>query len=167
MEKVAYEIEKLLQEKRSCYRQLETLLEREKEAIATIDLESLWQSTRAKKELAEQIEGLREKILSRLEEASLGMDMDPRSFSLAYLVDALPFSNRVKSGLRRIKVEINTAKDRVVQQAEFNKAQVQKHLRAVDDIMSVIGDNSKQSQYTGAGMMPGQKKHNCIFRAEV
>ncbi len=167
MEKVAYKIEELLQEKLSCYRQLGSVLEKEKEAIASIDLDSLWQSARYKKELAVRIENLRGKIISIIEEKLLGMEMDVKSFSLAYLVNILPISNKAKSGLRRVKVDINTAKDRVVQQAQFNQTQVRKYLMVADDIMSVIGDNSAQAQYTGTGMMPGQKKQNCIFRAEV
>lgn len=167
MEETAYKIEELLQEKLSCYRQLGSVLDTEKDAIASIDLDSLWQTARYKKELAARIEGLRAKIISIIEEKLSGMEMDVRTFSLAYLVSTLPISKQAKSGLRRLKVEINTAKDRVVQQAKFNQTQVHKYLMVVDDIMSVIGDNSSQAQYTGSGMMPGQKKQNCIFRAEV
>ncbi len=167
MEKIAYEIEELLQEKLSCYRQLGSVLEKEKEAIASINVDALWQSAGYKKELAGRIEGLRAKILSLIEEKLSGMEMDVRSFSLAYLVNTLPISKKAKTGLRRVKVDINTAKDRVVQQAKFNQTQVRKYLMVVDDIMSIIGDNSAQVQYTGTGMMPGQKKHNCMFRAEV
>ncbi len=167
MEKIAYKIEDLLQEKLSCYRQLGVILEKEREAIASIDLDSLWQSAGYKKELASRIEGLRAKILSSIEENFPGMEMDVRSFSLGYLVDMLSISKKAKAALRRVKVDINTAKDNVVQQAKFNQIQVRKYIMVVDDIMSVIGDNSAQAQYTGTGMMPGQRKQNCMFRAEV
>ncbi|MCG8635325.1 MAG: flagellar biosynthesis protein FlgN, partial [Desulfobacterales bacterium] len=64
MEETAYKIEELLQEKLSCYRQLGSVLDTEKDAIASIDLDSLWQTARYKKELAARIEGLRAKIIS-------------------------------------------------------------------------------------------------------
>jgi hypothetical protein len=167
MEKIAYKIEELLQEKLSCYRQLGAILEKEREAIASINLDALWESAGYKKELAVRIEGLRAKILSIVDAEFSGMEMDVRSFSLGYLVDMLPISKKVRATLRRVKVDINTAKDNVVQQAKFNQVQVRKYIMVVDDIMSVIGDNSAQAQYTGAGTMPGQRKQNCMFRAEV
>ena len=167
MEKTAYEIEELLQEKLSCYHRLEETIKGETKAIAAMDLDSLWQSAAIKKQVAARVEALREEIISKLETSSLDMGMDKNAFSLAYMIESLPLSNRAKSGLRTLKLNINTIKKQVLKQAEFNQVQVRKHLMAVDDIMSVIGDNSSQSQYTGRGMVPGSKRQNCIIRAEV
>ena len=167
MEKIAHEIEEMLQEKLSCYRQLYLVFEGEKKSIASIDIEALWASAREKKKLAGEIEMLREKILGLLKISALDMDMDVRSFSLAYLVNTLPFSARAKSGLRKAKLDINTAKDQVGQIAKENRVQVRKYLTVVDDIMSIFGDNSAEEQYTGAGVIPGYKKPRSLFRAEV
>ncbi|MCG8687089.1 MAG: flagellar export chaperone FlgN [Desulfobacterales bacterium] len=167
MEKIAYEIQDLLQEKLSCYRQLCLVLDKEKKAIGSIDLDTLWETTKSKKEMTSRIEGLRNSILSLLRGSFLDMDMDVNTFSLAFLVNNLPLSDRTKSGLRKIKSDIDRAKDQVVHQAKANQIQVRKYLSVVDDIMSVVGDNSSQAQYTGAGVIPGQKKNNCLFRAEV
>lgn len=167
MEKIAYEIEALLEEKLSCYKRLAEVMAGEADAIAEMDLDVLWQSSREKEALAARVGSLRERILSTLDASSWSMDMDVKSFSLAYMISALPLSDRSKSGLRRLKLKINTAKDEVVELAELNQIQVRKYLSVVDDIMSVIGDNSNQAQYTGQGHVPGQKRHNCLFQAEV
>ena len=167
MEKIAYEIQDLLQEKLSCYRQLCLVLEKEKEAIGAIDLDTLWGTTKEKNEMAARIEGLRTRILSILEGSFLDMGMDVNTFSLAFLVNSLPLSDRTKSGLRKIKREIDNAKDQVIRQAKANQVQVRKYLSVADDIMSVVADNSSQAQYTGAGIVSGKKKNNCLFRAEV
>ncbi len=167
MEKFAYKIEELLREKLSCYRQLSVLMDREKAAIAAIDLDTLWQCNAEKKSRAMQITAIREKILSVLETELPGLEMSVNTFSMAYLIENLPVQPRTKSTLRKIKLTINSEKELLAQQAKFNRTQVRKHLSVVDDIMSVIGDNSSQAQYTGAGTVSGYKKPNCMFKAEV
>ena len=167
MEQIAYEIELMMAEKLSLYERLSEVMGKESEAIASMDLEFLWESAREKKALAGTLESIRQRIISTLEAFSLEMGMDSKSFSLGFMVETLPLSDGAKAGLRRMKLKINTAKDQVVQLAQFNQSQVKNYLSVVDDIMSVIGDNSSQAQYTGQGMMPGKKRHNCIIRAEV
>lgn len=167
MEKIAYEIQDILQEKLSCYRQLNRVLEEEKGHISSIDLDALWQNTRIKRELAGRIKDLRKKILGCLQDSVPGMGMDSATFSLAYMVNALPLSHKAKAGLRKVKQEIDHAKDQMVRTAKLNQVQVRKYLSVADDIMSVIGDNSSRAQYSGSGVVSGQMRKNCLFRAEV
>ncbi len=167
MEKVADRIQQMLQEKFACYQQLRLVLEAEKKAIGAIDLGTIWDTTRSKKELAGKIEEIRSQLRSTCQDSFSGMKIGSEPFSLASLVNELPLSGKTKAGLRRIKRAIDEEKDQVAHLAKFNQIQVRKYLSVVDDIMSMIGSNAGQSRYTGRGMVTQERKNNCLFRAEV
>jgi hypothetical protein len=167
MEKFAYDMEELLQEKLSCYRQLSAVMDKEKAAIAAIDLDALWQCNAEKKALTLKITALREKLLENIETELPGLAMDTSTFSIGFLIKNLPVQAKTKSTLRKVKLAINSERELLAQQAKFNRTQVRKYLSVVDDIMSVVGDNSSQAQYTGMGTVSGYKKQSCMFKAEV
>ncbi|WP_020588239.1 flagellar export chaperone FlgN [Desulfobacter curvatus] len=171
MEKAADNIQNLLKEKLACYQQLHLVLKAEKKAIGTIDLGMIWETTRAKKDLAGKIETLRNNILASCQSHFPGMDKKlgkkTDSFSLGALVHALPLPNKCKNDLRQLKRTIDKEKDIVAHFIKSNEIQIKKHLSVVDNIMDVIGNNVAQARYTGKGMMPQTRKPNCLFMAQV
>ncbi|WP_320043901.1 flagellar export chaperone FlgN [uncultured Desulfobacter sp.] len=171
MEKAADSIQNLLKEKLACYQQLHQILKAEKKAIGAIDLGMIWETTRAKKNLAGKIETLRKNMLAACQNHFPGMrkkmNKNTDSFSLTELVYALPLHNKHKRDIRQLKRTIDKEKEIVAHFIKSNQIQVEKHLSLVDNIMDLIGNNVAQARYTGKGMVTRKRKNNCLFMAQV
>ena len=167
MEKAVDSIQTELKEKLACYQQLNLVLKAEKKAIGTIDLGMIWETTRAKKDLINKIEALRNNILVACQNHFPGMDKKTDTFSLGALVHALPLPNKRKNDIRQLKRTIDKEKDIVAHFIKSNRTQVKKHLSVVDNIMNLFGNNVAQARYTGKGMVTQGRKNNCLFMAQV
>ncbi len=167
MEKAVDSIQTELKEKLACYQQLHLVLKAEKKAIGTIDLGMIWETTRAKKDLINKIEELRNNILVACQNHFPGMDKKTDTFSLGALVHALPLPNKRKNDIRQLKRTIDKEKDIVAHFIKSNRTQVKKHLSVVDNIMNLFGNNVAQARYTGKGMVTQGRKNNCLFMAQV
>lgn len=167
MEKSTDGIQTLLKEKLACYQQLHLILKAEKKAIGDIDLGMIWETTKAKKDLAGKIETLRNNLLEICQNDFPGMNKKDDSFSLTELVHALPMANKHKKDIRQLKRTIDKEKEIVAHFIKSNQIQVKKHLSVVDNIMDLIGNNVTQARYTGKGMVTQKRKNNCLFMAQV
>nr|WP_319494919.1 flagellar export chaperone FlgN [uncultured Desulfobacter sp.] len=167
MEKAAKKIQSLLGEKLACYQQLHLVLKAEKKAIADIDLDMIWETTKAKKDLAGKIENVRENILVACQNHFPRMDRNAETFSLNKLVHSLPLPNKHKRNIRELKRTIDKEKDIVSHFIKSNQLQVKKHLAVMDNIMEMIGNTGIQPRYTGNGMVTRKKKNYCLFAAQV
>ncbi|MCP3874238.1 MAG: flagellar protein FlgN [Desulfobacteraceae bacterium] len=167
MEKITSDIKDLLNEKLGLYKQLNALLKEEREFIVNIDIGALWKSAEKKKKISGKIYLVREKILHFLEEKYSFSDMDIKSFSVSYLIRTLPLPNYLKAIFRKIKLSIEEQKDELTQVAFENKKYVGEYLSVIDEVMSVVVDNSSRVQYNQTGVMPGTKAQNCLLHAEV
>jgi flagellar biosynthesis/type III secretory pathway chaperone len=171
MEKHADEIQNLLKEKLACYQQLHLILKAEKKAIGDIDLGMIWETTRAKKNLAGKIETLRKDMLVACQNHFPGMRKKMKrntdAFSLTKLIYALPLTSKHKKEIRELKRTIDKEKQIVAHFIKSNQIQVEKHLSVMDSIMDLIGNNASQTRYTGQGMLPHKRKDNCLFMAQV
>jgi len=167
MEKTAKKIQSLLGEKLACYQQMHLVLKAEKKAIADIDLGMIWETTKAKKDLAGKIENLRANILVTCQNYFPRMEKNTDTFSLNDLIQALPLPNKHKRDIRELKRTINKEKDIVAHFIRANQIQVKKHLAVMDNIMELIGNTGTQARYTGNGMVSRKKKNNCLFVAQV
>lgn len=167
MEKAADSIQTLLKEKLACYQQLHLVLKAEKKAIGTIDLGMIWETTRAKKDLINKIEELRNNILGACQNHFPGMNKKTDTFSLSALVHALPLPNKRKNDIRQLKRTIDKEKDIIAHFIKYNQIQVKKHMSVVDNIMDLFGNNASQARYTGKGMVTQERKNNCLFMSQV
>ncbi|MBU1340932.1 MAG: flagellar protein FlgN [Proteobacteria bacterium] len=167
MENFTSDIEYLLDEKLALYKQLNVLLKEERKFIVTMDVDSLWKSSDKKRKIVQKIQALREKILYQLEDKFGVNDMDIRSFSVSYLIRTIPISKELKTKFRQIKLALEKEKDELTQTAFDNKKYVTQYLGVIDDIMSVVVDNSRQAHYNHSGVMPNTKTSNCLIHAEV
>lgn len=167
MEKFTADIENLLNKKLSLYRQMNDLLKEERKFIVNIDVDSLWKSSDQKRVITQKIQAVKTDILASLEERFKINDLDIKSFSISYLIRTIPISNDQKKRFRQIKLAIDAQKDELRQMAIDNKNYVQEYLLVIDDIMSVVVDNSKKAQYGQTGRIPITKTSNCLIHAEV
>lgn len=167
MEKFTLEIEKLLESKLALYRQLNDVLKQEREFIVNIDVDSLWKSTAVKKELTESIQDIRKDIFAILEKEFGTGGLDVNTFSISYLIRIIQASEFQSQRLRKIKVAIDEQKDELKQSSDDNKKYVHEYLMVIDDIMSVVVDNSKEARYGQTGKVSDAKNSNCLIHAEV
>ncbi len=165
MEKIAREIEKILEEKQACYEELKNVLTQEKGHIAAMDVDALWSTTRTKKELGRKIEALRQDILTLA--GKIDPDGEVPDFSLADVIKALSVGSKMRSRLLSAKARLDVSKKAVAQSAQANRTHVSRYLTVVDEVMGIIVNHSKQDQYTRKGVIPENRERNRLFQAEV
>ncbi|MBF0390610.1 MAG: flagellar export chaperone FlgN [Desulfamplus sp.] len=148
----AYNIEKLLQKKLAVYNELTALLESEKNYIVKMDVNSLWSASTRKKELASDIERVRNSIIFLLNEQNIEHGMDSKSFDVAALIKALPISDKERANLEMLKIAIEGKKGELRQLASLNKKYIQDYLGVIDGVISTITGGAKQQSYGRRGL---------------
>lgn len=167
MEKFTLQMKSLVNEKLELYKALNKIVRAERDSIMKMDVSALWKTSEEKKKIASKIEAIKENIMRCLEEKSGREGMNAKTFSLSYFIRRLPASGEIKTEFRQIKLAIENEKNELTRVALENKQFVQEYLLAIDDIMSVVVDNSSQAQYNFSGAMPGSKNTNCLIHAQV
>jgi hypothetical protein len=148
----AYNIEKLLQKKLAIYSELTSLLEAETDYIVKMDVNSLWSASTRKKELASDIEKVRNSILFLLDEQKIEHGTDLRTFNIVNIIKNLPLSARIKADLEMIKIAIENKKSQIRQIASSNRKYIQDYLGVIDGVISTITGGSKQQSYGKRGL---------------
>jgi len=167
MEKFAYNLENMFQEKLLLFKELEKILEQEKNYIVDMDVDSLWKVTERKNQIALEIEQIREGILDLIEKNNITLNMGPKFLSLSYVINSLPFSAKLKLNLKKIKVQLDTVKEELTSLASENKRYADEYLSVINDIFSTITGSENQGQYTNSGRVLKDKTEKYLVRAEV
>ena len=167
MEDFTPDIENMLEEKLGLYKKLNLLLKEEREFIINIDVDSLWKVSELKIKTIEKIQGVKENILFYLNEKFNLDDIDIKSFSISYFLRTIPVPGNLKKRFSKIKLAIENEKNELAQVASENRKFVQEYLGVIDDIMSVVVDNSRQAQYDLSGTMSETKNPNRLIHAQV
>ncbi len=167
MEKFAYKIEDLLQEKLLHYTELTDILQKERSFIKGMDLDALWDASKRKKEICGTIEQLRVNILYLLDQEKIVHNLDIESFRLSHLIDLLPGPGRMKSGLKKIRAAIDAKKDELHRLASENQAYVQDYLSVIDDVISTVVEPPGHDRYSGSGTVYSGAETKRLIRAEV
>ena len=167
MEKFAYKLENLFQEKFFLYKELKKVLEKEKDYIVEIDVDSLWKMTDRKNQIASEIEQIRGRILSLVEENKIPLDMGLKPFNLSHVVNCLPFPAKIKSDLKKVKVKLDIIKEDLASLASENKRYTNEYLSVIDGIFATITGSESRELYTNAGMVLKDKTEKYLIRAEV
>lgn len=153
METFAYNIENLLQKKFGIYNELALLLEAEAGYIVKMDVHSLWTASARKKELASEIESLRNSIIFLLNEQDIDHGgMDVRTFNIAHLISILPISPRIRADLEMVKIAIEGKKNEIRQIASSNRKYIQEYLGVIDGVISTITGGANHASYGRRGM---------------
>lgn len=148
----AYNIEKVLQKKLAIYTELTSLLESETNYIVKMDVNSLWSASTRKKELASDIEKVRNSIIFLLNEQEIEHGMDMRTFNLENLIKILPLSAKEKASLEMIKIAIEGKRNQIRQIASSNRKYIQDYLGVIDGVISTITGSSKNQSYGRRGL---------------
>lgn len=167
MEKFADRLEQLLQEKLTLYRELQSVLEEEKNYVVSMDVDSLWVTISKKKTLVYRIENIKQRIISLFGEIYSGLNVDTPSFSLTHLIKPLNVSSEKKAGLKKIYLAIDTCKKEITRQASDNKNFINEFLIIIDGIFSTVLDSKDNSSYNHSGSVLKNSGKNRLINAEV
>ncbi len=167
MEKFIHKLENLFQKKLSLYKKLKHIFEQERKYIVDMDVDSLWKVTERKKQLALEIEKIREEVLSLLEEKKIPLNKGNNGFSIFKSINSLPFSVKIKSDLKKVKVQLDITKEELAVLALENKRYVNEYLSVINGIFATITESENNESYTKAGITSkgNNKKH--LIRAQV
>lgn len=167
MEKIADAIEQLLVKKLALYKDLESVVEKEKTHVVSMDVEALWATISQKKSLLSDIQDIRQSLLLLYQSSFLDPDDDSARLDLLSIIRPLTVSPEKKAELKKTISEIHTVKQKISQRASENKHYINEHLAIIDGIFSTLTDGRDKKSYTpsGAGSMNNGKQ--CLFYAEV
>ena len=167
MEKITDRIEQLLQEKLSLYRELQSLLELEKNHVVAMNVDSLWVTVSQKKLLTKHIETTRQRIISLFGETHSVLNTDTPSFSLSSLIKTLNVSSEKKAELKKIIFSIHACKEEITQRASENKNFINEYLTIINGIFGTILDIADKKGYGHSGTMLKTSGKNYLIHAEV
>lgn len=167
MENFADSIETLFQKKRVSYQALTELLTQERDVIVDMDIASLWEVADRKKEMAKNIESLRNSILHLFDQQGIEHSMDVISFSMAQLLVLFCVPNREKAALADLKFAIDKEKAEVARLAMENQAHVRERLEIIEGLVDTLLPEPEYRWYgwTGSAVVPD--KANCFISQEV
>ena len=166
MEILADTIENLLKKELVLYKELQSILEKEKRYIVDMDIDSLWKTIAQKKQITVELESLNKKMLKLIETRADELSMDSSSLKLSDYIKKLPVSQKIKSKLRTIKLGLETYKKSVSSLAFTNKTYINESLAVINDIVSTVVDSADNKQYNTYGDLL-KKKKKIFISAEV
>lgn len=167
MEKFADKIKNMCREKLVLYKELQDIFEQEKNYIVDMDVDSLWKMTDRKKQLALKIEEIREKIFCLLEENNVPLNSELKFFNLSHVIHCLPFSLKIKSDLKKIKIDLDIVKKQLASLTSENKRYAGEYLSVIDGVFATLISSETKEQYNNTGTMLKDKTEKYFIRAEV
>lgn len=167
MEKFAYKIEQLLQEKLSLYEKLQNILEEEKKNVVDMDVDSLWVTVSRKKSLVLSIDDVKQKIIGLFDETYSGLNMEAKFFSLAYIIKIMNVSPEKRDELRKINLAITACKREIGRQTFENKKFINEYLAIIDGVFSTVVNATDKKQYGNYGTVLKNDGRNRLINTEV
>lgn len=136
MEKVAAEIKKLCEEKLRICQSILDILNKEKEIIRKMDMDSLWRLSSEKNEHATAIEALRRRIINVLKESGTASSPVATPFRLSEIILLLPWETRPEllktaSRIEKVKTEIQVT-------GTGNRVFINEYLSAFNEIIEIF-----------------------------
>lgn len=167
MEKFACEIENMLQEKLLLYKELKKIVEQEKKDIVEMNVDSLWKRVDRKKQLTLEIVQIRGRMVSLFKEKQIPLDMEKEAFSLSQIINCLPVSAKIKSDFKKIKIQLEIAKEELTSISLENKRYTNEYLSVINGIFATITGAEKKEAYNKAGNVLTQNPRKTLIRVEV
>ena len=167
MEILACTIEDLLEKELSLYKELQSILEKEKSHIVDMDIDSLWETVAQKKQIVLKLEPLGKRMHKLIEDRSAELSIKNTSFNLSDFIDKLPVTRKIKSKFRKIKFGLETYKKNVSILALANKTYINDSLSVISDIVSTVVDTANRQQYNNSGSLLKNKEKKRFISAEV
>ena len=167
MEILACTIEDLLEKELSLYKELQSILEKEKRHITDMDIEGLWETVAQKKQIILQLEPLGKRMHKLIKNRSAELSIKSTSFKLSDFIEKLPVTRKIKSKFRKLKFGLETYKKNVATLALANKTYINESMAVINDIVSTVVDTANRQQYSKSGSLLEKKEKKRFISAEV
>jgi len=153
-------LEKSLYDKIFLYNDLLLCFKKEKEALANMDMDNLWNISKEKDGLCSKINSIRQKIFS-----AVHFEPDQQHLAPVLIMALVPEKNRAKFNelyytLRKLKNEIDAMR-------ELNMHTVDHSLKFLDEILSIISGRAPQDVIYNDRCRLNQSRNNMILSREV
>ncbi len=166
METPADIIKDLLQKKLLLYQDMLACLTLEKESIIKADVESLWDFSEKKHDIASKIEEVRGSILHTLEQNSINHEMDTSAINIGRIIALLPAGTAGK--LDSVHVSLLNIKMEVHALSKENRAYVENYLSVLDELIGIIANvGSTGDVYTDSRFNKEKTKTNIFLHQEI
>jgi hypothetical protein len=129
-------IELLYHEKILLYRELQNMLDQERESIIGIDVDALWKISDQKNKTVQKISDVNRRMLMLLDDLSISHEMDITSFDASRVFNLMPTS--VKKKLHKAYVTLMALKSEIRARLEENKRYVEEYLSIFDEMIDLI-----------------------------
>ena len=153
MENFADKVETFLDKQLELYGSLESVFETEKKQLTDMDVEGLWATVAAKKQILGQLTEINRSMMLLIQECGWYPDKEKEELSLSDFISHLPVPQNVKRHLKQIKSTIEHCRDKVFASAMANKHYVQESLLVINDIFTIAKDANSQKNYNVAGQI--------------
>ena len=166
MESSAVRIRALFHEKILLYQELVAILQEEKKSLRETDVDALWNFTERKQAIAGEIEKLRVRVLSLLDDLGVDHGMTGASFKVERVIKLLP--EAAESDLKEELVALSRFKVQVRDLSRGNKAFVEEYLKVLDEMIVIITNAGNQDTgYTRSCASEPTRKANLLLHKEV
>ena len=129
-------IEILCQEKLITYQKLLDVFRKERKAVIKADMTALWESSREKQDLANQIQAMRLRIADEARESGLAVFEDMNAYSLKSLVSVVP--NEEKAVLMNLSMALGHVKRKISAVSRENRVFLEESLKTIEDLVRII-----------------------------
>jgi len=158
-------IKKILEEKKTFYLKLLSVLEEEREILKKSDLDALWKMNDIKNDIALDIEKLRQKIINILNSARIKNNLDIKNFNLEDFFSLIENQEESQSFFKTIG-DLKNIKTKVYNCQAVNRQFVEEYLLMLEELVSVIANSSFNKTYSRQNSYPA-KSGGLILNREV
>jgi hypothetical protein len=167
MEKLAGQVKNMLVDMISFYGCLYDILEEEKNAIDSLDMDALWRLDAQKKKLSSTMEREQNALHILLETRAKQLHADPGTFVLSDLIKTLSVSPADKATLAGFKNTLQKSREAVLHLAGANKQHTNEFLTVINDIYATIVHTAREKEYDHFGTFVKGRTATSFISAEV
>ncbi|MDY0131285.1 MAG: flagellar export chaperone FlgN [Desulforegulaceae bacterium] len=155
MSGIGKHIKKFLDDKKSFYLRLLSVLEEERDILKRSDLDALWKMNDAKNEIAFQIESARQDMIEILIKSGIKNNLSVKEFSLDEFL--FLFENEDEYLVfKEAGQEITQIKTKVYNSQSVNRQFVEEYLGILGELVSVIANNGSNRTYSRKNDYPAK-----------
>jgi uncharacterized protein YpuA (DUF1002 family) len=155
MSGISKEIKKFLDDKKSLYLRLLSVLEEEREILKRSDLDALWKMNDIKNEIASDIESARQDIIRVLRGNGIKNNLSVKNFSLDDFLSLIENEEEYPDFLKSSK-ELKSVKTKVYNTQSVNRQFVEEYLGMLEELVSVIANNGFNRTYSRKNAYPAK-----------
>ncbi|MGE4518635.1 MAG: flagellar export chaperone FlgN [Desulfobacteraceae bacterium] len=155
MSGISKEIKKFLDDKKSLYLRLLSVLEEEREILKRSDLDALWKMNDIKNAIASDIESARQDIIRVLRGNGIKNNLSVKNFSLDDFLSLIENEEEYPDFLKS-SMELKSVKTKVYNTQSVNRQFVEEYLGMLEELVSVIANNGFNRTYSRKNAYPAK-----------